>query len=126
MPPRSLLSRSLLSRCLLDGEAYEPSVISLLSEDLRLEPMQSGRERDARASALSRRQHPKRRVFGQSLGVIRVLVPSQAPIDRLTKQIGDRKLGVASGTGIAEMSFYQRTQAEAFVGFAWKQHASMR
>jgi len=35
---------------------------------------------------------PKRRVFGQSLGVVRVLVPSQAALDRLTKQIGDRKL----------------------------------
>jgi hypothetical protein len=112
-PSRGRARRGMLNKFLV--QASEPSAISRLGEDLRLEPMQCVRERDARVSALSRRQHSKRRVFGQSLGVVRVLVPSQAAIDRLTKQIGDRKLGVASRMGIAEMSFDQRTQAEASV-----------
>jgi hypothetical protein len=51
---------------------------------------------------------------------------SAAPaIDRLTKQIGQRELAVASRAGIAEMSLDERTQAEAFVEFAWKQEASI-
>lgn len=80
-------------------QASEPLVISFLGEDLRLEPMQRGRERDTRVSPLPRRQHPKRGVFDQSLGVVRVLVPGQAAIDRLTKQVGQRELAVASHAG---------------------------
>jgi hypothetical protein len=101
-------------------QANEPLVVSLLGEDVGLEPVQRGGERDARVSPLSRRQHPKRRILGESLGVVRLLIPGQTTVDRLTKQIGDWKLGVASGTGIAEMSLDQHTQAEAFVEFARK------
>jgi hypothetical protein len=52
-----------------------------------------------------------------------ILVPRQATIDRLTKQVGQRELAVPPGTGITEMSLDQRAQAEAFVEFARKQEA---
>src|SRR5262249_40612107 len=82
-----------------------------------------GRERDARVSPLPGRERPKGRVLSKSLRVVGVLVPSQAAIDRLTKQIGQRELKVASGARIAEVSLDQRAQAEAFVEFARKQQA---
>ena len=55
-------------------EANESLVVSLLSEDLRLKPVERRGERDARFPPLARGQHPKRRVLGQSLGVVGVLV----------------------------------------------------
>jgi len=56
-PARGRARRGMLNELLV--QASEPSVVSLLSEDLRLELMRNGRERDARVSALSRRQHPE-------------------------------------------------------------------
>src|SRR5262245_20627464 len=88
--------------------------------------MQRGRERDARVASFPRGEHPKRRVLGQPLRVVRVLIPSQTAIDRLTKQVGQRELAVASSAGIAEMPFDPRAQAEAFVEFPRKQEARIR
>ena len=59
------------------------------------------------------------------LGVVRVLVPGQAAVDRLAKQVGQRELAVASRAGIAEESLDQRAQAEAFVRLARKQEAGV-
>lgn len=60
----------------LGVQASRSLVVSLLRQDIRLEPMQRGRERDARIPPLPRRQHPKGGVLCQPLGVVRVLVPS--------------------------------------------------
>ena len=56
-----------------------------------------------------------------SFGVVRVLVPGQAAVDRLPNQVGQRELEVAPGARIAEVSFDQRTQAETLVQLAREQ-----
>src|SRR5215813_13299709 len=104
-------------------QASQSLVVAFLRKGICLEPMQRGRERDARVSPLPGRERPQGRVLSKSLRVVGVLVPSQAAIDRLTKQIGQRELKVASGARIAEVSLDQRAQAEAFVEFARKQEA---
>src|SRR5262245_41864867 len=85
--------------------------------------MQRGRERDARVAALPGCQHPKRRILGESLRVVGVLIARETAINRLTKQVGQRELKVASGTGVVEVPLDQCAQAEAFVEFARKQEA---
>src|SRR5262249_31619507 len=75
-------------------QASQSLVVAFLRKDICLEPMQRGRERDARVSPLPGRERPQGRVLSKSLRVVGVLVPSQAAIDRLTKQIGQRELKV--------------------------------
>jgi hypothetical protein len=96
-------------------QAGQAPVVLFLCQDIRLEPMQRGRERDARLPSFPQGEHPKRWVLGQSLGVVGILVTCQAAIDRLTKQIRQEELVIASGARISEMSFDQRVQAEALV-----------
>src|SRR5712692_5232987 len=102
-------------------DATESFVVPLLREDLGLEPMERRGERHARLSPLARGQHPKRRVLGQPLRVVRVLVPGQAAIDGLAKEIWQRELVVASGARIGEMLLDQGAQAETLVQLAWQQ-----
>jgi len=99
-------------------------VVSVLCKDIRFEPVECRSERNARVSPVPRRQHPERRVFGEPLRVVRVLVPGQAAIDRLAKQVGQRELRVAPGAGIAEMALDQRTQAEALIQLAREEQPS--
>src|SRR5215831_19940464 len=101
----------------------ESLVVSFLGKDIRFEPVDRRGERHAALPPFPRSQHPKRRVLGQSLRVVGVLVPRQATVDGLAKQITERKLGIASGAGVGEVSLDQRTQAEAFVQLARKQQA---
>jgi len=96
-------------------------VVLLLGEDVRFEPVQRRGQRHAGLSPLPRGQHPKHRVLGQPFGVVRVLVPGQAAVDRLPNQVGQRELEVAPGARIAEVSFDQRTQAETLVQLAREQ-----
>ena len=56
-----------------------------------------------------------------STGIVGVLVPRQAAVDGLAQEIRQGELGVASGAGIGEVSFDQRTQPEALVQLAWQQ-----
>src|SRR5215831_7594185 len=106
-------------------QASEALVVLLLGEDIRFEPVDGRGERDAARSPLTRGEHPKCRVLSQSLRVVRVLVPGQAAIDGLAKQIRERELGIVSGPGIAEVALDQRTHAEALVEFAREQEASI-
>src|SRR5437016_5606558 len=99
-------------------DATESFVVPLLREDLGLEPMERRRERHAHLAPLARSQHPKRRVLGQALGVVRILVPGQAAIDRLAEEVRQRELSIVSGARIAEVSLDQPTQAEALVQLA--------
>jgi hypothetical protein len=102
-------------------EAHESLIVPLLREDFRFEPMQGGRKRDTALPPLARGQHPKRRVFGQPLGVIGVLVPRQAAIERLANEIRQGELVVVSAAGIAEVPVDQGTQAEVLVQLAGQQ-----
>ena len=79
-------------------------IVVLLSEHLRFEPVQRGGERDAGLSSLTRGQHPKRRIHGQPLRVVGVLVARQAAIDRLAEEIHQRELPVAPAARIGEVS----------------------
>jgi len=106
-------------------QARQALVVPLLGQDRRLEPMQRGCERDPRVSPLPRRQHPKRWVLGQSFSVVRVLIPSQAAIDRLTQQIGQRELAVSPGAGIAEVALNQRPPAEPLIQFPREKQSSI-
>jgi len=85
-------------------EASESLIVVLLSEHLRFEPVQRGGERDAGLSSLTRGQHPKRRIHGQPLRVVGVLVARQAAIDRLAEEIHQRELPVAPAARIGEVS----------------------
>jgi hypothetical protein len=96
-------------------EASQSLVVLLLREDLRLEPVERRGERHARFPPLARGQHPKRRVLGQPLGVVRILVAGQAAVDRLAEEIRQRKLPVVSGARIREVSLDQGIKPEAFV-----------
>ncbi len=106
-------------------EASESLTVPLLGEHLRFEPVERRRERNARVPALTRGQHPKRRVLGQPFSLVRVLVAGQAAIDRLTKEIRKSKLAILSSAGIDEVSFDEGAQAEAFVQLAREQEASI-
>src|SRR5262245_20020215 len=90
----------------------ESLVVSLLGKDIRFEPVERRGERNAALSPFPRSQHPKRRVLGQSLRVVGVLVSGQPAVDGLAKQIAERELGIASSAGIGEVSLDQRTYAE--------------
>jgi hypothetical protein len=100
-------------------------IVTLLGEGVRLEPVKRRGERDTRFPSRARSQHAKCRVLGQSLRVVGVLVPGQAAVDRLTKQVAQRELGVASGARIAELSLDQRTHAEALVQLAREKQSSI-
>jgi hypothetical protein len=102
-------------------EARESLIVPLLREDFCFEPVQGGRERNTGHPPLARGQHPKRRVLGQTLSVVGVLVPGQAAIDGLAEEIRQGELGVAPGAGIAEVSLDQGVEAEVLVQLAWQQ-----
>jgi hypothetical protein len=53
--PRARAGRGTLNQVRVDGS--QSLVVPLLREDIRLEPMQRGRERDARGSSFAGRQH---------------------------------------------------------------------
>ena len=82
-------------------------------------------ERDARLPSLTGGQHPKRRVLGQSLRVVGVLVAGQAAIDGLANEIRQGELAVASGTRIGEVSLDQGAQAESLVQLAQQQQSGV-
>jgi hypothetical protein len=102
-------------------EVRESLIVPFHREDFRFEPVQGGRECDARFPALTRGQHPRRRVLGQSLSVVGIFVPGQAAIDGLAKEIRQGELIVLSGAGVSEVSFNQRAQAELLVQLAGQQ-----
>ena len=77
--------------------------------------MQRGRERDAGLPPLAGDQHPKGGVLGQPLSVVGVVVPCQAAVDGLAKEISHRELAAASGAGIGEVSPDEGAQAEPLV-----------
>ncbi len=85
-------------------EASESLIVVLLSEHLHFEPVQRGGERDAGLSSLTRGQHSKRRIHGQPLRVVGVLVARQTAIDRLAEEIHQQELAVASAARIGEVS----------------------
>ena len=68
-------------------EAREAAIVPLFREDLGLEPVERRGERHARLPPLARGQHPKRRILGQSLGVVGILVSRQAAVDRLAAEV---------------------------------------
>src|SRR2546422_10940447 len=104
-PPRStLFPYTTLFRSLVLHqfriEANESLIVSLLSEDLGLKPVERRGERDARFPPLARGQHPKRRVLGQSLGVVGVLVTRYAAVDGLAEEDRQRKMPDVAGKRI--------------------------
>jgi|SRR5215831_10711303 len=107
-------------------QASQSLVVPLLGKNIRLEPMQRGRERDARVSPFPRSQHPTRGVLSQSFRVVRVLVPGEPAVDRLAQQVSQRELGVASGAGIGEVSLDQRAQAKVLIQLARQQQPGIR
>src|SRR5262249_3181413 len=106
-------------------QASESMVVSVFGEDIRFEPLERRREGYAGLSPLARGEHPECRIFGESLRVVRVLVPGQAAVDGLAKQIAERELGIASRAGIGEVSIDERTHAEALVQLTWKKQTSI-
>jgi len=80
---------------------------------------------DVSAIRLSRRSRAasirNRRVLGQPLSVVGILVARQAAIDGLAKEIRQGELVVASGARIDEVSLDQGAQAEPLVQLAWQQ-----
>jgi len=88
-------------------------IVVLLSEHLRFEPVQRGGERDAGLSSLTRGQHPKRRIYGQPLRVVGVLVARQPTVDGLAKEIRKRELPIASAARVGEVSLDERAEAAA-------------
>ncbi len=82
-PPVRRSRRSVLDQCRV--EASKSLVVPLLRQDVRLEPVERRGEGDAGLPPLARGQHPKRRVLGQPLGVVGVLVARQATVDGLAE-----------------------------------------
>jgi hypothetical protein len=78
-------------------EASESLVVPLLREDVRFEPVQRGCERDARLPPLARGQHPKRRVRGQPLSIVGVLVAREAAVERLESRMRAQSRGLVAG-----------------------------
>ena len=118
-PPRASACRGMLNQVRV--QASQAVVVLLLGEDVRLESVERRGERDARVPPLPRCQHPKRRVLGEPLRVVRILVSGQTAVNRLPQQVSQRKLRVASGAGIGEVSLDQRAQAKALVKLAGQQ-----
>jgi hypothetical protein len=74
--------------------------------------------RDARLPRLAGREHPKRRVDGQPLRVVGVLVNRQAAVDKLAEEIHPPELATASATTFGEVARDERTQTEVLVTVA--------
>src|SRR5262249_52788093 len=70
-------------------------------------------------------QHPKRRVLGQPLGVVGILVPGKAAVDRLAEEVRQRELAIVSGARIREVSLDQAIKPEALVQRAREQQPSI-
>src|SRR5207253_5130540 len=60
-------------------------------------------------------QDPKRRVLGQSVDVVGVLVARQAAVDRLAEEVRGRKLPIGSDARANEVPFDQRAQAGVLI-----------
>ena len=78
-------------------------------------------ERDSSCPAARGRQHPKRWVLGQSLGVVGIRVAWQVAVDGLSEEVRQWEPAGAPSGGIAEMSVDQGAQAEALIQFAREQ-----
>jgi hypothetical protein len=100
-------------------------VVPLFGEDVRLEPVEHRGERHARFPPLARGQHPKRRVFGQPLGVVRILVAGQPAVDGVAEEVRQRKLPIVSGARIREVLLDQGVKGKRFVQLAWEQQPSI-
>ena len=87
-------------------------VVPLLREDVRLPPLARGR-------------HPKRRILGQPLGVVGILVARQAVVDRLAEEVRQRELAIVSGARIHAVPLDQGVKAETFVQLAREQQPSI-
>jgi hypothetical protein len=66
---------------------------------------------------------PEGGILAQPLGVMDLLVTGQATVDRLPKQIGQRKLGVLAAPGVAQRLFDELSPAEPFVPLARQNQA---
>src|SRR5882724_11460672 len=106
-------------------EASESLIVVLLSEHLRFEPVHRGGERDAGLSSLTRGQHPKRRIHGQPLRVVGVLVARQPTVDGLAKEIRKRELPIASAARVGEVSLDERAEADVLVQLTRQQLSSI-
>jgi hypothetical protein len=118
-PPRERAGRLMLHEVRI--EASESPVVRLLREDVRVDPVQRGCERDARLPPLAGDQHSNGGVRGQPLRIVGALVPCQAALDGLSEQVRRREWTVTSRAGIGEVSLDQGAQTEPLVPLAGPQ-----
>jgi hypothetical protein len=76
----------------LPVQRHQPDQILFLGQQLGLEPVQGRGQRRASVPNPLRADQPERRIGCQSFGVVEVFIPRQAALDRLSQQIGHRKL----------------------------------
>jgi hypothetical protein len=76
-------------------------------------------------SRRSREAASKRRVLGQPLGVVGILVARQAAVDRLTEKVPQWELAIVSGARIAEVMLDQRVKSKLIVQLAREQQPSI-
>jgi hypothetical protein len=56
--------------------------------------------------------------LGKARGVVHILIPGQAAVDRLPQQVGQRQLDILAPPGIAPVPVHEFAQAETFVQLA--------
>jgi hypothetical protein len=67
---------------------------------------------------LPRADQPEGRILGKARGVVHILIPGQAAVDRLPQQVGQRQLDILAPPGIAQVPVHEFAQAETFVQLA--------
>src|SRR5208282_5115227 len=79
-----------------------------------------------RSQYLLRTDQPEGRILREPLGVVHILVPRQAAVDRLPHQVGQRQLGVLAPARIVQVPLHERAQTQVLVQLAHQNQATIR
>ena len=94
------------------GQALE---VLLLRQHLGLKSLQAGSQRCATIPSFLGTDQAERRILGESLGVVDILIAGDATVDGLAQQVRQRKLRVLPVPRVGQMLGDEITEAQTLV-----------
>jgi hypothetical protein len=97
---------------MIAGQATE---VLLLGQHLRLKSLQAGSQRRATIPSFLGTDQAERRILRQPFGIVDILIASDAAVDGLAEQIGERKLRILPAPWVSQVLGNQFAEAQPFI-----------